>query len=153
MSRFAEALHAIAVTVWAGSLWTIGLLVLPLLIATPVAHDALLAAQGRLLSVGAMLALACGAYLLLFRLWRFRTQALRQSMFWTALAMLLLVLARHYFPSDLLHALRGQDLAHRMLGAALRERVATWFGLPSAVYLLECALALPLVLLQQGAAR
>lgn len=153
MSRVAEALHALAVTLWAGSLWTIGLLVLPVLIATPVAHDALLAAQGRLLTVGAVLALGCGAYLLLFRLVRFRGQALRQSFFWIALVLLLLVLARHYFPGDLLHALRGQDVAHRMLSMALRERVATWFGLPSAIYLLECVLALPLVLLQQGAPR
>lgn len=153
MSRVAEALHAIAVTLWAGSLWILGLLVLPVLMITPVAHDALVAAQGRLLAAGAVVALACGAYLLLFRLLRFRVQALRQAMFWTALAMLLLVLARHVFPHDLLHALRGHDTAQRLLGAALRERVATWFGLPSAIYLLECALALPLVLMQQGAAR
>ena len=90
MGRIAEGIHWLAVTAWVGALWTVGLMVAP----TLFHHipDRVIAGSlaGRLFTYTALLGLACGGYLLLFRLARFGGQALRQAFFWVVLAMTVL---------------------------------------------------------------
>lgn len=153
MGKLAEAVHALCVTAWAGALWTVGLLVMPVLFATALERTPLVAVQGRLLLFVAMLGMACGAYLLLFRLLRFGGHALRQLFFWVVLLLVLLVLGQQFLGHTLLQSLKAQGTLHHWLELGLRDRSTTWSGLPSLVYLVQCALAVPLVLLQQDAAR
>jgi hypothetical protein len=92
--------------------------------------------------------LSCGAYLLLFRLVRFGGDAFRQAFFWVVLVMVALTIAGHFAVQPILEALRTQALPKRVVASVLRDRFATWHGIASAIYLVECALGAVLVLLQ-----
>ena len=153
MSKLAEAVHAVCVAAWAGALWTVGLLVMPVLFAAHLDHEPLVAVQGRLLLLVAMLGACCGGYLLLFRLLRFGGHALRHGFFWAVLLLLLLGVGQQFLSQSLLHALDAQGLLHHWVELGLRDRSATWSGLPSVFYLVQCLVALALVRLQQGAPR
>jgi hypothetical protein len=153
MNRVADGLHALAVTIWAGSLWIVGLLVVPTLFdALP---DRALAGplSARLFLYASVLGLGCGMYLLLFRLARFGTHALRQGFFWVVVLLALLTLAGQFGAHTLLAASKGQAWAHELIAGVLRDRTAAWYGVASVLYLAQCALAAALVLLQQSAPR
>lgn len=151
MTRLAEALHWLAVTAWVGALWTVGLMVAP----TLFHHlgDRALAGSiaGRLFTITSMLGIGCAAYLILFRLVRFGAQALRQGFFWLALVMLILVVIGQFGIEPVLHALREQALPKQVMETVLRERFATWHGVASGLYVIECVLGVGLVLLQARA--
>jgi hypothetical protein len=153
MTRVADAFHFLAVTIWAGSLWTVGLLVVPTLFdALP---DRVLAAplSARLFLYASLVGLACAVYLLLFRLVRFGGHALRQWFFWVVVVLGLLTLAGQFGAQWMLSVAKGQALAHDFIGAVLRDRTAAWHGVASVLYLLQSLLAVALVLLQQSAPR
>ena len=153
MSRFAEGIHWLAITVWVGSLWAIGLLVAPTLF--HYLPDRALAGSiaGRLFTYVALIGLACAGYLLLFRLVRFGGHAFRQAFFWIVLAMLLLTLAGQFGVQPILATLRQEALPHEVMESVLRDRFATWHGVASVIYLIECALGVVLVWLQPAAPR
>jgi len=151
MSQIAEGLHWLAVTVWVGALWTIGLLVAPTLF--QFVPDRVLAGSiaARLFTYTALLGIGCGAYLLLFRLVRFGSHSLRQVFFWVTLAMLTLTLIGQFGVQPILEALRQQALPKQVAETLLRDRFAAWHGVASVLYVLQCALGLALVLLQPRA--
>ncbi|HZR03251.1 MAG TPA: DUF4149 domain-containing protein [Burkholderiales bacterium] len=153
MSKLAEALQALCVTIWAGGLWIVGLLVLPVLFASAIEHVVLPSVHHRLLMFVALIGLACAGYLLLFRLVRFGGHALRQAFFWVVVLLLVLDFAAYFGAHNLLQAAKAHETLHRAIEVTLRDRSATWFGLPSVIYLVQCALAVPLVLLEQSAPR
>jgi hypothetical protein len=153
VSRFADALHALAVTLWAGALWAVGLLVVPTLFdALP---DRLVAGplSARLFLYVSVLGLGCAIYLLLFRLVRFGAQALRHAFFWVVLLLALLTLAGQFGAHTLLAASKGQALAHDFIARVLRDRTAAWYGVASVLYLVQAVLAAAMVLLQQSVPR
>jgi hypothetical protein len=151
MSRFPEALHWLAVTIWVGSLWTIGLMVAPTLF--HYLPDRMLAGSiaARLFTYTALLGIGCGVYLVLFRMVRFGSQALRHGFFWFSLAMLILAIVGEFAVQPILHALREQALPKQVMETVLRERFATWHGVASVLYVIECVLGVGLVLLQARA--
>lgn len=148
MDRVAEGLHWVVVTLWVGTLWTVGLLVAPTLF--HYLSDRVLAGSiaARLFNYTALIGMACGAYLLLFRLIRFGGQALRQAFFWVSLAMLCLTLIGQFGVQPIMEALRAQAWPQQIAQTVLRERFATWHGVASVLYIIDCALGLVLVLLQ-----
>jgi hypothetical protein len=153
MTRLADALHFLAVTLWAGSLWTVGLLVVPTLFdALP---DRALAAplSARLFLYASVLGLGCALYLFLFRLIRFGGHALRQWFFWVVVALAVLTLAGEFGAQTLLDASRGQDAVHGFIASVLRDRTSAWHGVASVLYLVQSGLAVALVLLQESAPR
>jgi hypothetical protein len=151
MSRLADAFHALTVALWAGALWGIGLIAVPT--AFDLLPDARLAAalSARLLLYVALLGLGCAVYLLLFRLARFGGHALRQPFFWVLLVLALLTLLGQFGVAAALEMVRSQPVVHDLVAAVLRDRGASWHGVPSLLYLVQCALAVVLVLLQQSA--
>ncbi len=151
MGRFAEGLHWVVVTLWVGTLRAVGLLVAPTLF--HYLSDRVVAGSiaGRLFNYTALIGMACGAYLLLFRLIRFGGQALRQAFFWVSLAMLCLTLIGQFGVQPILEALRAQAWPKQIAETVLRERFATWHGVASVLYVIDCALGLVLVLLQPRA--
>jgi len=151
VSQIAESLHWLAVTVWIGALWTIGLLVAPTLfqfVPDRVLFGSLMA---RLFTYTALLGIGCGAYLLLFRLVRFGNHCLRQAFFWVTLAMLVLTLVGQFGVHPILDALRQQAFPKQVAETLLRDRFAAWHGVASVLYVVQCALGLALVLLQPRA--
>lgn len=146
--QIATGLSPIAVTFWVGALWTVGLVVLPTLF--HVLPDRQLAGSiaGRLISYTAYISLGCGAYLLLTRLGRFGTQALKQALFWTVVLMLVLAAAGQFGVQPIMERLREQALPRQVMESMLRDRFATWHGVASVLYLIECVAGVALVLLQ-----
>ena len=148
MRRLADGLHAIALTLWIGGLWTIGLLVAPTLFYS--LSDRVLAGSiaGKLFALVAYIGIGCAAYLLLFRLARFGTAGFKQIRFWIVLTMLALVLVGEFGVQPVLAAIKTQALPAEVMASVFRDRFATWHGVASVLYLIECLLGLLLVWLQ-----
>jgi hypothetical protein len=153
MNRFAEALHSLAVTLWAGALWAIGLLAAPLLFKMIADRTLAGSVAGRMFRYVALLGIGCGLYLLLFRLARFGSHALRQAFFWIVFLMLALTLVGEFGVQPILAALKQQAGAQAVMESVFRDRFAAWHGVASVLYVIECALAVPLVVLQASAPR
>jgi uncharacterized membrane protein YhaH (DUF805 family) len=151
VSRIAEDLQLLAVTVWVGALWVVGLMVAPTLF--QFLPDRVLAGSiaARLFTYTALLGIACAAYLLLFRLARFGGHALRDAFFWVALAMLVLAIIGQFGVQPILEVLRQQAFPRHVMESVLRDRFAAWHGVASVLYIVECALGFALVLLQARA--
>jgi hypothetical protein len=151
MSRFSEAVHWLAVTAWVGALWTVGLMVAPTLF--HYLPDRAMAGSivARLFTYTAFLGIGCGAYLVVFRLTRFGSQALRHGFFWLALSMLALTIIGEFAVQPILHTLREQAVPKQVMETVLRDRFATWHGVASGLYLIECLLGAGLVLWQARA--
>jgi uncharacterized membrane protein YhaH (DUF805 family) len=101
----------------------------------------------------ALIGLACAGYLLLFRLVRFGGHSFRQAFFWVVLAMLLFTLAGQFGVQPILASLKQEALPHEVMESVFRDRFATWHGVASVIYLIECALGAILVWLQPNAPR
>jgi hypothetical protein len=153
MTKLADAFHALAVTAWVGALWAIGLLAAPTLFAAlPDRAIAGLVAGRMFLYVG-VLGLGCGVYLMLFRLVRFGSLAFRQGIFWVVLLMVVLTAVGELAVQPILAGLKDQALPRQVMESVFRDRFAAWHGVASLLYLVECALGVLLVLLQESAAR
>jgi hypothetical protein len=150
MGRVAEGLQFLTVTLWVGALWTVGMMVAPTLF--QFVPDRVLAGSiaGRLFTYAALIGLACGAYLLLFRLVRFGSHALRHAFFWVAAAMVILTIVGQFGVQPILEGLR-QQAPRQVMEGVLRDRFATWHGVASVLYVIECAAGVALVLLQARA--
>ena len=152
MRFIADALQSIAVTLWVGGLWVIGLVVAPFLFHTLAdrAQAGLLA--GHLFTAMAYVGLGCGAYLLLYRLAIFGSHALSQLLFWTVLLMVALDAAGQFGVQPIMAGLKQQALPMEVMESILRERFAAWHGAASVLYLIECALGL-IVVVEHGRGR
>jgi hypothetical protein len=152
MTQLADSLHWIAVTLWVGALWAIGYIAAPVLFY--LIEDRVLAGAlaGRMFSIVAYIGMGCGAYLLLFRVFRQGVYSLKQWFFWLTLLMLILTLAEHFGVQPILENLKQQALAKEIVENVFKDRFGTWHGVGSPFYLIESLLGLVLVLLQPKAA-
>ncbi len=153
MKRLGESLYWLAVTAWAGSLWTVGLLVAPTLFS--VLDDRALAGRiaGVLFDSMAWIGIGCATWLLVYRIARFGGGAFRQGFTWVVLLMLVLVLVGRFGVQPILAGLREQALAKEIVESVFRERFGTWHGVASVLYLMQCLLAVAMVLLQRTGIR
>ena len=152
MRILADALQSIAVTLWVGGLWAIGLIVAPLLFHTLADRSQAGMLAGQFFTVITYLGLGCGAYLLLYRLARFGGQAFSQLFFWSALVMMALAAAGQFGVQPIMASLKQQALPSEVMHSIFRDRFAAWHGVSSVLYLIECVLGLVIVA-QQGRGR
>ena len=152
MRFIADTLQSIAVTLWVGGLWVIGVVVAPFLFHSPAdrAQAGLLA--GHLFAAMAYVGLGCGAYLLLYRLAIFGSHALRQLLFWIVLLMVALDAAGQFGVQPIMAGLKQQALPKEVMESIFRDRFAAWHGVASVFYLIECAMGL-VVVVQHGRGR
>lgn len=154
MRRLADALHWIAVALWAGALWTVGLLVVPTLLRILDADRALAGRiAGDLYTQLAWLGFACAGYLLVFRLARFGGGAFRQPAFWVVIAMFALGLTGQFFVQPILSGLAERAALRQIVEAVYLQRFATWHGVSVALYGAQSLLAVALVLTQRNGLR
>ena len=138
-------LSLIIITLWAGALWTTG-------ISAYVLFDSLQDKQmagmlaGRLFTVVSYIGMASAFFLLIHRLIMNGTAALKQTFFWVVFLMLLLILAGHFGIQPILEGLKAQALPADVMQSVFADRFKTWHGVASVAYLLECLLALVMVL-------
>lgn len=135
----------IIIALWAGSLWTTG-------ISAYVLFDSLQDKQlagsiaGKLFTVVSYIGLASALYLLIYRLAQFGTSALKQLFFWVIFLMFLLVIAGHFGIQPFLQGLKAQALPVDVMQSVFADRFKTWHGVASVAYMVECLLAIVMVL-------
>ncbi len=144
--RFLPTVRTLLVTLWAGSLWTVGYLVAPTLFATLPDRMLAGAIAGSLFRVEAWLSLGCGLLLLgLFALGQ--GFARRRSCLWLVVAMLVCVAVGYFGLQPYMAALKATAVDHGgVMDEAARARFGMLHGVASVIYLLQSVLALALVI-------
>lgn len=153
MKNLADHLSLIAITLWVGGLWAIGYMVAPMLFSALADRSLAGMLAGKMFTLIAYVGMACGTYLLLFRLVNSGIAALQQKVFWLVLIMLLLTIAGHFGIQPILSSLKAEAMPREVMESAFRNRFATWHGVSSIVYLVESILGLLLVVQQRGGSR
>lgn len=135
----------ILITLWVGALWMTGITAYTLF---DVMHDKQLAGglAGKLFTIVSYIGMVSGFYLLVQRLMSHGTLALKQSYFWAAFFMLLLVLAGHFGIQPLIAQLKTDALPNDVMQSVFAERFRNWHGVASVAYLFECVLGFVLVI-------
>ncbi len=153
LKNFADNLAVFAITLWVGGLWAIGYMAAPTLFAN--LPDRALAGMlaGKLFTLIAYIGMACGFYLLIFRLARMGVAALKQKVFWLVLVMLVLTIAGHFGIQPVIAGLKAQAMPREVMESAFRSRFATWHGVASIVYLVESLLGLWLIFQHKAGSR
>jgi hypothetical protein len=146
MSRWADNLALLLVTAWVGGLWAIGYIAAPTLFYALGDHQLAGMVAGKLFAIVAYLGMGAAFYLLMHRVVRLGTGALRQAFFWTVVAMLLLTLAGHFGIQPLLAKLKAAAMPADVMQSVFADRFRTWHGVASIGYLLESLLGIVLVL-------
>ena len=147
MNHWSDKFALIVITLWVGALWAIGYLAAPVLFYA-LQEDRQMAGilAGKMFTLVAYIGIASAFYLLVHRLVRFGTPALKQGFFWTVVAMLLLALAGHFGVQPILAELKNQAMPADVMQSVFADRFKTWHGVASIAYLIESLLGLALVL-------
>ena len=146
MQRLADNFSLMLVTAWVGGLWAIGYLAAPALFYTLDDKQMAGMLAGKMFAWVAYLGMFSAYYLLIHRLARFGTHALKQGFFWAAAAMLLLTLAGHFGIQPVLAQLKAQAMPADVMQSVFADRFRTWHGVASIGYLIESLLGIALVL-------
>lgn len=144
LDRVLSAASVLLVTIWVGSIWSIGYLVAPTLFAT--LSDRVLAGTiaGSLFRVGALVSLLCGGALLgLF--WFDRNHPSRRTLLRLVAAMLICVLVVYVGLQPLMAALREAAGPGGVMDGPSRTQFGILHGVSSLIYLVQSGLAVVLV--------
>ncbi|TXT24695.1 MAG: hypothetical protein FD134_1417 [Gallionellaceae bacterium] len=145
MKKLTDSAALLAVAAWAGGLWGIGYVAVPILFrAQP---DRVLAGNlaGQMLASIAYIGLGCACYLLAYYLGRSGKAAFKQAVFWIVASMLLLAIAQLVI-QPIMVELKTQALPAEVMKSALADRFRKLHGLASILYLVQSLLGAVLVL-------
>lgn len=140
MSRVADHLAVVLVTLWVGAMWTVGYLVAPTLFGMLADRATAGAVAGRLFSLVGWLGLGCASYLLLLVVMRQHGRAVRGALFWMVAVMLALTAVGQFGIQPLMAELKANALPAEVMDSALRDRFAAWHGVSSVLYLIQSLL-------------
>ena len=141
MKQWLEKLAIITATFWIGGLWVVGIVAYELFKLIPEAQLAGNIA-GQLFRMMAYVGMAASIYLLIQRVYQYGTNALKQGFFWIILLMLLLILISHLGINPLLEKFKLEAMPKDVMESVFADRFATWHGISSVAYLLECFLGI-----------
>lgn len=145
MNQFADKLALTIITLWVGSLWAIGYLAAPSIFYYLADRQLAGGLAGEMFKLVAYLGLISGLYLLIHRLAKFGTKALKHSFFWTVFFMILLTLAGHFGIAPIIAQLKTQALPADVMNSVFADRFQTWHGIASIAYLMQSLLGLVLI--------
>lgn len=153
MSRLADQLVLVVVTLWIGGMWAVGYLVAPVLF--DMLPDRTLAGRvaGRLFDYVGWFGLAASSWLALFLAVRLGWAAMRSGLFWLVLLMLAMVAAGHFGIQPLMAQLKANAWPNDVMNSVMRGRFSTWHGISSVLYLVQSILGAVLVLRVRQALR
>lgn len=139
MQPVSSIFRAVAVLVWIGGLWVIGLLV------APVLFDQLDKATagrvaGALFRAMAWVGIVAGIYLVLQTLWQQGLQALSSLNLWLVLSMLGLTLLNHFVIFPIIADIKAQ--VHSAVEGVFGGGFASWHTISALIYLLQSVLGL-----------
>lgn len=144
--KWARAVARLAIAAWAGGLWSVGFLAVPVLFQT--LPDKMLAGMlaGKMFTLVAYLGMASACYLLSCLVALSGRQAFRQPLFLIASAMLLLTLAGEFGLQPEMAALKAQALPADVMHSPFSARFDLLHQVATGIYLTECLLGVALVL-------
>jgi hypothetical protein len=145
MNQFSDKLALIFITLWVGALWAIGYLAAPTMFYHLQDHQLAGSLAGEMFKLVAYLGLISGLYLLIHRLSKFGTKALKQGFFWAVFFMLLLTLAGHFGIAPVIAQLKAQAMPSDVMNSVFADRFQTWHGVASIAYLIQSLLGLVLI--------
>jgi predicted cobalt transporter CbtA len=145
MNQFSDKLALVIMTLWVGGLWAIGYLAAPALFYHLQDHQLAGNLAGEMFKLVAYLGFISGLYLLIHRLSKFGTKALKQGFFWTVFIMLVLTLAGHFGIAPVIAQLKAQALPADVMHSVFADRFSTWHGVASIAYLIQSLLGLVLI--------
>jgi len=138
--------RTLLITLWAGSLWTVGYLAAPLFFVTLSDRTLAGTIAGTLFRAEAWLSLACGILLLII-IRADRYLAARTALTRIVICMLLCVLLGYFGLQPFMAEIRAAAAhAGGMMDEAMRARFALLHGMASLLYLLQSILAIALVI-------
>ena len=146
LGTIAPGLRTLLVTVWVGSLWTIGYLAAPTLFATLADRALAGSIAGSLFRVEAWVSLACGLSLLAL-LFADRSFAKRRACIVLVVLMLVCLSVGYFGVQPFMAALKETAVSNGgVMTEAARARFGMLHGVASVIYLVESLLAVVLVL-------
>ena len=145
MNQFSDKLALILITLWVGALWAIGYLAAPTIFYHLQDRQLAGALAGEMFKMVAYVGLIAGLYLLIHRLVKYGTRALKQGFFWAAFCMLLLTLAGHFGIAPVIAQLKAQAMPSDVMNSVFADRFEAWHGVASIAYLIQSLLGLVLV--------
>ena len=95
---------------------------------------------GQLFRMMAYVGMTASIYLLIQRIYQYGTNALKQGFFWIIVLMLVLILISHLGINPLLEKFKLDAMPKDVMESVFADRFATWHGISSIAYLLECFL-------------
>jgi hypothetical protein len=146
MKDWPHHLATLLLTAWVGSLWAVGYLAVPVLFYAQPDRQLAGMLAGQMFSLVAYLGLVCGAYLLLYRYFKYGRIALRQTLFWVVSAMLLFTLVIQCGIQPVMTGLKAQALPLDVMHSAFADRFKMLHGVSSIIYLIESLLGIYLVI-------
>ena len=139
-------LRVLLVTFWAGSLWTIGYVIAPLLFATLTDRAQAGTLAGLFFKAGAWISLICGASLLAI-IWTQRVHSTRILQIKLVSGMLLCTVLGYFGLQPYMAELRAiAAQSGGIMDDAMRSRFGMLHGAASVIYLIQSVLAVGLVL-------
>ncbi|KVW99069.1 DUF4149 domain-containing protein [Thiobacillus denitrificans] len=145
MRRFWDGLAGTMLVLWIGGIWAIGYVAAPVLFAS--LGDKQLAGMlaGKLFEVMAWIGIAAAIYLLIYRIARDGSAALKTLFFWAVVVMLALILIGLFGIQPIMQSLKDQAMPHAVMQSVFADRFRHWHGVSSILYLIQSALGLLLV--------
>lgn len=137
MKNLPRHLAILVMTAWVGGLWAVGYLAVPVLFHAQPDRQLAGMLAGQMFTVLGYLGLACGAYLLAWRISVAGRAALRETAFQLVAAMLLLTLASQFGIQPLMADLKAQALPLEVMQSAWADRFKMWHGISSIAYLIQ----------------
>ena len=145
LARVSSHLRILLVTLWAGSLWTVGYLAAPVLFASLPDRSLAGSIAGMLFRAQAWLSLACGLLLLLM-LWLDKSWSSKRTSVILVIAMLACVSIGYFALQPFMAEIRAAAANNGgIMDEAMRARFGMLHGVASVIYLLQSVLALVLV--------
>lgn len=130
----ANGLRNFLTVLWIGAMWTVGVLVAPVLF-SHVDHATAGRLAGILFRAVAWIGMAAGIYLLGYTLWQEGLKAFQTSPLWLLLLMLVLTLVNHFAIFPLLDEVKPQmhAAAEGLFGGGFQN----WHTISSLIYLVQ----------------
>jgi hypothetical protein len=146
MKDWSRHLATLLITAWAGALWAVGYLAVPVLFYAQPDRQLAGMLAGQMFSLVAYLGMVCGMYLLIHRFSVSGRESFRHALFWTVAAMLLISLVLQFGIQPVMTDLKSQALPLDMMHSAFAGRFKMLHGASSIIYLIQSLLGIFLVI-------
>lgn len=146
MRNLSLHLATLLATAWAGTLWAVGYLAVPVLFFGQPDRQLAGMLAGQMFTLVNYLGLACGAYLLAWQFGAAGRASFRQALFRIVAAMLLIAMVLQFGFQPVMNGLKAQALPLDVMHSEFASRFGMLHGISSIFYLIQSLLGVFLVI-------